>query len=116
MIAQDPHKVSGFADFKDFRLIKVEDMSLLGALIIDNQAMEVILKDKTHLLEKANSRLKELNRHDGLTILRNSLGIPKFQYILSKTKCTGRRELTEFDNTLRSGFVDILNVELTDTQ
>ena len=69
-----------------------------------------------HLLEKAISRLKELNIHDGLTILRDSLEIPKLQYILQTTNCEGRPELTEFDITLRSGLVDILNVELTDTQ
>ena len=30
--------------------------------------------------------------------------------------CAGRPELTEFDITLRFGLVDILNVELIDTQ
>ena len=50
------------------------------------------------------------------TILRNSLGIPKMQHILRTSNCAGRTELTEFDDTLRSGLVDILNVELTDSQ
>ena len=73
------------------------------------------MKEKTHLLEKAISRLKELNSHDGLTILRNSLGIPMMQYILRTANCAGRPELTEFDITLRSRLVDILKVELIDT-
>ena len=77
LIAQDPNKVSGFAAFKDFRLIKLEDMSLLGAPIVDNRAMEATLKEKTHLLEKAISTLKELNTHDGLTTLKSSLEISK---------------------------------------
>ena len=78
--------------------------------------MEVTLKEKIRLLENAIRRLQELNSHDGLTILRNSLGIPKMQYILRTSNCAGRPELTDFDEKLRSGLVDILNVELTDSQ
>ena len=50
LIAQDPSKVSGLAAFNDFRLIKLEDVSLLGAPIRNNRAMEVILKAKAHLM------------------------------------------------------------------
>ena len=74
------------------------------------------MKEKTRLLENAISRLQELNSHDGLTILRNSLGIPQMQYILRTSNCAGRSELTEFDEKLRSRLVDILNVKLTDSQ
>ena len=38
------------------------------------------------------------------------------QYIIRTSDCAGRPELTEFDEQLRSGLVDILNVELTDSQ
>ena len=102
LIAQEPSKVAGFAAFKDFRLIKLEDMRLLEAPILNNRAMEAILKEKMHLLEKV--------------ILRKSLGISKMQYILRTANCADKPERTEFDITLRSGLVDILNVELTDIQ
>ena len=82
-------------------------MTLLGAPVIGSQAMEVTLKEKTRLLENGISRLQKLNSHDGLTILRNNLGI---------SNCAGRPELTEFDEKQRSGLVDILNVELTASQ
>ena len=72
-------------------------MTLLGAPVIESQAMEETLKEKIRLLENAISRLQELNSHDGLTILRNSLGIPKMQYILRTSNCAGRPELKEFD-------------------
>ena len=52
-------------------------MTLLGAPVMGSQAMEATLKEKTRLLENAISRQHELNSHDGLTILRNGLGIPK---------------------------------------
>ena len=74
------------------------------------------MKEKTHLLENAINRLQKLNSNDGLTILRNRLGIPKMQYILRTSNCAERPELTEFDEKLRSRLVDILNVELADTQ
>ena len=116
LIAENPKKFSDIETFNDFRLIRLEDMTLLGAPVIGSQAMEATLKEKIRLLENAISRLQELNSHDGLTILRNSLGIPKMQYILRTSNCAGRPELTEFDEKLRSGLVDILNVELTDSQ
>ena len=91
-------------------------MTVLGAPVIGSQAMEVTFKLKTRLQENAISRLQELNSHDCLTILRNSLGIPKMQYIPRTSNSAGRPELTEFDEKLRSRLVDILNVELTDSQ
>ena len=113
LIAENPKKFSDIEDFKDFRLIRLEDMTLLGAPVIGSQAMEAALKEKIRLLENAISRLQELNSHDGLTILRNSLGITKMQYILRTFNCAERPELTELDEKLRSGLVDILNVEFT---
>ena len=116
LIAEDPSKFSHIKSFKNFRLVQVEDMTLLGAPVMGNRAMETSLKEKTLLLQNAIGRLRDLNSHDALTILRNSLGIPKMQYVLRTSNCGGRPELIEFDNILKSGLIDLLNVELSDSQ
>ena len=58
LIVENPKKFSDIEAFKDFQLIRLEDMTLLGAPVIGTRAMEVTLKEKTHLLENAISRLQ----------------------------------------------------------
>ena len=47
LIAENPTQFSDIEAFKDFRLISLEDMTLLGAPVIGSQAMEVTLKENT---------------------------------------------------------------------
>ena len=46
----------------------------------------------------------------------NSLSVPKLLYVLRTSACAGHPLLQTFDDILRSGLSDILNVSITDDQ
>ena len=49
-------------------------------------------------------------------ILKNSLAIPKLLYLLRTSECGENRLLRQFDDTLWTGLINILNVDLNDDQ
>jgi hypothetical protein len=101
---------------ENFDVVKKEMASLLGAPLLPGPAVDAALSKKCEDLRKAMDRLKLLESHDALVILRNSLSVPKLLYILRTSGCAGNVLLQTFDNILRNGLSDILNVALTDDQ
>ena len=67
-------------------------------------------KDKIDDLTRAVERLKHLQDNDALIILKNSLAIPKLLYLLRTSQCSHNPLLRQFDDTLRTGLITILNV------
>ena len=67
-------------------------------------------KDKIDDLTRAVERLKHLQDNDALIILKNSLAIPKLLYLLRTSQCSDNPLLRQFDDTLRTGLITILNV------
>jgi len=57
-----------------------------------------------------------LQAHDALVILKNSLTIQKLLYLLRTSECAGNPLLRRFDDTLRTGLINILNIDLNDDQ
>lgn len=91
-------------------------MTLLGAPVLKGPAVDKALNSKVDELERAIQRLSLLHAHDALVLLKNSLSMPKLLYLLRTAECSGNALLSKFDETLRKGLSQILNVELSDEQ
>ena len=61
-------------------------------------------------------RLSLLRAHDALSLLKNSLAMPKLLYLLRRADCSGNQLLDEFDNKLQTGLSEVLNVDLNGDQ
>ena len=93
-----------------------EEMTLLGAPILQGPAPERALQNKVDDLTRAVDRLKLLHAHDAVIQLKNSINMPRLLYILRISDCHNHPLLRNFDNTLMSGLWSILNIELNDIQ
>jgi len=89
-------------------------MTLLGAPVLKGKAQDKAIQGKISDLTAAVERLAHLQAHDALVILKNSLAIPKLLYLLRTSECAGNPLLRRFEDTLRSGLINILNVALND--
>ena len=102
--------------FKDFIRVPKNQMTLLGAPISRGHAMDKVLQEKVDDLDRDISRLKYLQAHDALVLLKNSLSMPRLLYTLITSDCHDQPLLTRFDTILREGLALILNVDFDDTQ
>ena len=93
-----------------------EDMTLLGAPVLKGKAQDTAIQDKIDDLTRAVDLLKHLQAHDALVILRKSLAIPKLLYLLRTSQCSNNPLLRQFDDTLRTGLITILNVDNNNDQ
>ena len=91
-------------------------MTLLGAPIHKGKAQDKAIQDKIDDLTTAVERLKHLQAHDALVILKNSLAIPKLLYLLRTSQCSDNPLLRQFDDTLWTGLITILNVDINNDQ
>ena len=91
-------------------------MTLLGAPISRGPALDKVLLEKVDDLDSAISRLKYLQAHAALVLLKNSLSMPRLLYTLRTSDCHDHPLLTRFDTILREGLSFILNVDFDDTQ
>ena len=89
--------IDKFSIFKDFKSIAAEDLTLLGAPILEGRAVDNTVKDKIVTLERSIKRFETL-------------------YILRTSPCANNPLLQQFDMLLKNGLETILNVQLSDTQ
>ena len=116
IICNDWALVDNFPIFQKFCRIEKHDLTLLGAPILEGQAVDSVLRAKLDALKLSVKRLSHLPSHDAFFLLKNSLSIPKLQYILRTSPCAGNPILTDLDNTLKQGLSVILNVEFNTSQ
>ena len=64
--------------FKELIRIPKEEITLLGTPILQGPALDKALKTKVEDLDRAVSRLKLLQAHDALVLLKNSLSMPRY--------------------------------------
>ena len=103
-----------YAVFKEFKRVKKDDLTLLGAPVQKGKAVDKALDIKITELKTVIGRLSFLPAHDALHLLRNALAMPKLLNILRVDPCSGNPRLTIFDDALRQGLSSILNVSLSD--
>ena len=105
-----------FPIFKDLIRVPKDKMTLLGAPILQGEALDEALQIKVDELQKAINRLKLLWTHDALVHLKNIISIPKLLYLLRISNCYNHPLLLQFDIILKSGLSTILNVDFDETQ
>jgi hypothetical protein len=116
IIAKDFKSIDKISTFKNFKQVEPQDMTLLGAAVTNGPASERALQSKVDNLQRAVDRLALLQAHDALSLLRNSMAMPKLLYILRTSPCFDSSLLSQFDAVLRQGLCNILNIQLSDDQ
>ena len=67
-------------------------------------------------LSRAVERLKLIDFHDALILLRSSFSAPKIQHLLRCSPCVGHKSLETYDDILKIGISLITNTELSESQ
>ena len=94
------------------KLLNKANLKLLGAPIFP-EAIDSILEPKLENLILMANRLKEIDAHDALFLLRNCFSMPKLTYHLRTSPCFLKKEtLNKYDSIIKESLQDILNVKL----
>ena len=94
------------------KLLDKKNLTLLGAPIFP-EAIESILTPKLEKLIVMASRLKEIDAHDALFLLRNCFSMPKLTYNLRTAPCFLKKDiLNKYDTIMKESLQAILNVKL----
>ena len=116
IIMDDFTQIDASPIFRDFIKVEKDEMTLLGAPVLNGKAQDIAIQHRIDDLSRASERLTHLHAHDALTILKNSLAMPKLLYLLRTSECSNNPLLSQFDDNLRAGLSRILNVNLNDDQ
>ena len=100
--------------FLHFRHISSAQAELLGAPLFEGAGLDSVLESKCLDLARASERLRLLNSHDALTILRHSISAPKLSYLLRCSPCSDHPSLVIFDGFLRTALASVTNVAFDD--
>jgi len=98
------------------QVLSTNTLALLGAPVVKGKGQDTAITREIEELDSAMKRLTLLHMHDALTLLKNSLTMPKVLYLLRTADCSGNQLLERFDDTLRSGISRVLNVDLDNDQ
>ena len=110
------HHIDLSSHMTGFLQVDIRDASLLGSQLLADRCLDKMLDGKCKELELMMSRVQQLNFHYALTIVRNSMGVPKLMHMLRTSRCIENPRLSQFDNIMKSGLESILNVELSVNQ
>ena len=94
-----------------FLLREPEEASLLGAPL-HVQLIDKAIEEKCEALQLAMVRLKHMSAHEAIFILRNSLSVPRLQYILRCAPCFGSPLTARFDDLVLQALSSCANIEL----
>jgi hypothetical protein len=94
-----------------FMLREPEEASLLGAPL-HVQLIDKAIEEKCEALQRAMVRLKHMSAHEAIFILRNSLSVPRLQYILRCAPCFGSPLTARFDDLVLQALSSCANIEL----
>ena len=103
-LVQDSNFAHPFSAFQGFTHVNSNQVSLLGVPLLQGPAMDAFLAKCRcrEVLAKAIDRLRLLQAHDALNILRSSFSAPKMQFILRGVSCFEHSSLDVFDGLLRA--------------
>ena len=74
-----------------------------------------MLEPKLEKLKLMAQRLSEVDKHDGLFLLKNCFSIPKLTYVLRSSPCFTRPNiLNSYDLVIKGALQTILNTLLSD--
>ena len=114
MLIDSQSVIDSAREFPGIKVIQPEDLTLLGAPVLPC-ANEKVLSAKLDTLKTLTDHLKLLHEHDALYLLKNCMAIPKLMYFLRTAPCFLNPDLlAEYDETIKTGLENILNVKITD--
>ena len=96
---------------QSFVQCEVEDASLLGAPL-HVQRLDKAIEEKCEALERALTRLKHMSAHEAIYILRNSLSVPRLQYILRCAPSFMSTLTSKFDDLVLQALSSCANIEM----
>ena len=99
-----------------FMEVAKDEAMLLGSPLMQGKQLDIVLHSKCTELELAMSRLHLIKAHYALTIIRNCISAPKLMYILRTSACFDNVLLVLFDDLLRIGLEEVLNIQLLEPQ
>ena len=96
----------------NLRVVELEEASLLGAPLSPEQLV-TSMNSKTQILRLMTERLKTIDPHQAIVLLKAAFSLPKILYTLRSCPAYRNRSiLSEWDNVLRSTLSLIANVAL----
>jgi Reverse transcriptase (RNA-dependent DNA polymerase) len=108
------HRVDLPPPLDSFTTTPSSEAFLLGAPL-STGALHAALEMRCAELSLGISRLSFVAKHDALILLRSSLSSPVLLHTLRCFPCMENPILFQFDQTMRTGLVNILNLAITDS-
>ena len=91
----------------------VEDACLLGAPL-SLKGTDAALSQSCDQLERVKERLLKLSSHEAFFLLKNSLALPRLQYLLRTSPCFLSTEASRLDDKIRCILSSVINLKLDD--
>ena len=96
------------------KLVSKEQLTLLDSSILP-EGIVTMLEPKLQKLKLMAQRLSEIEKHDGLFLLKNCFAIPKLTYSLRTAPCfTESNILSSYDLVIKEALENILNTSLSE--
>ena len=112
---EDATRDSILSHFPSLRVTPPERATLHESPIGGIEAIEIILQWKMTKLEKLGERLKVLQAHDALFLLKSAFSLPKLLYTLCRAPCDQSILLSSFDSLQMSLLESICYIHLTES-
>ena len=112
---EDATRDSILSHFPSLRVTPFERATLHESPIGGIEAIEIILQWKMTKLEKLGERLKVLQAHDALFLLKSAFSLPKLLYTLRTAPCDQSILLSSFDSLQMSLLESICYIHLTES-
>jgi len=99
-----------------FTHVPPKEACLLGSPLFQGSMLDSTLQSCCDDLSQAIDRLKNINSHDALVLLRACFSAPKIQFLLRCAPCNNHPLLEKFDSLLKSALSLITNSCVSETQ
>ena len=99
-----------------FIIVKPSNKCLIGATLFPGTCLNEMLQHKLEEFEHRSTKLRSIDAHDALLIIKFSLNTSRVMHLLRCFPCCGHPLLKELDNLQRSNICHIANVDLSDVQ
>ena len=95
--------------------LSFQEVSLLGAPLHE-RGVDTAFRQKLTNFSKLCKNVLDLDKHDALFLLKNSLSVPRVTYLLRTSPCFNSPVLQEYDDLLLDTLKQVLNCDLSENQ
>ena len=111
----DSAKESILSSFPLLKVIDPEDAILLGSPIGSREAGDNAIKKKINNLKLLKERIKEVQAHDALCLLRSAFTLPRLLFLIRTAPCFQSHLLAQCDLLQRHILESLCNISPDDT-